>query len=323
MKFLVTGGKGFIGSHLVERLAEMGHEVTCLDRHTGDLKFHTEFPTADVVIHLAAFNSTHEFYTAAFDVIKDNILPTINVCNFYRFTEKKPLMVYTGTPESFTAATDKYDYPIPTDEKVPLVIDDVTNLRWSYAGSKALGEQVVIASGIPYLIVRPNNIYGPRQKNHFVDEFIERVHKRGDTTLYGWENTRSWLYIDDFIDAFIKMIFVSYNNMAKHGNSSIHDIVNIGSNDEMPVIKVAEEILRALKVKDKIIKKDAPEGSAKRRMPDITKLKKLTGWEPTTPLDVGINKTVKYWMKEFKIRDEALNELMKLGQEWDNEGGSK
>ena len=75
-----------------------------------------------------------------------------------------------------------------------MVIDDIQNPRWSYATSKGLGEQAIVSSGLKYIIIRPHNIYGPNQKNHFVPEFINRC-KKGKIILNGWKNTRSWLII--------------------------------------------------------------------------------------------------------------------------------
>jgi nucleoside-diphosphate-sugar epimerase len=114
--------------------------------------------------------------------------------------------------------------------------------------------------------------------------------KKGDTSLYGWKNTRSWIYVEDFCEAFIKVI---------ENKLSLSEIINIGSNDETEVIKLAEIIAKNMNIDPStIIKKDAPEGSVNRRMPDITKVKKLTGWEPTTTLEDGLAKTVKFYMEE-------------------------
>jgi len=299
MKILITGAKGFIGSHLCDRLKKSAYvknqngsvqhyEIIEWDRIDGDLKHPQSFPEVDVVIHLAAYNSTKEFYTKGFDVIKDNILSTINLLDHYKKQENPPLFIYTGTPESYAGATDFFDYKLPTDEKCPLVVPDVKNIRWSYAGSKALGEQAVIASGLPYQIIVPNNIYGPRQINHFVDEFIARA-KSGDVELYGWDNTRSWLYIQDFTEAMERLI---------HSEAAVGEKINIGSNDEVEVIKLAEIIIEKMGIDKPIIKHNAPEGSVKRRMPDITKLQTLTKWKPTTGLEEGLSKTVEYWMKK-------------------------
>ena len=289
MKILITGANGFIGSHLKDRLEKSEqYEIIAWDREQGDLKLPQNFPEVDVVIHLAAYNSTKEFYTKGFEVIKDNILTTMNLLEHYMKQENKPLFMYTGTPESYAGATDFFNYKLPTDEACPLVVPDVKNIRWSYANSKALGEQAVIASGLPYQIIVPNNIYGPRQKNHFVDEFIARA-KTGDIALYGWENTRSWLYVEDFTEAMERLI---------NSKQAVNEKINIGSNDEVEVLKLAEIIIKNMGIDKPIEKHDAPEGSVARRLPDITKVKSLTQWEPKTSLEEGLKTTVEWYLAQ-------------------------
>ena len=289
MKILITGANGFIGSHLKDRLEKSEqYEIIAWDREQGDLKQPQNFPEVDVVIHLAAYNSTKEFYTKGFEVIKDNILTTMNLLEHYMKQENKPLFMYTGTPESYAGATDFFNYKLPTDEACPLVVPDVKNIRWSYANSKALGEQAVIASGLPYQIIVPNNIYGPRQKNHFVDEFIARA-KTGDIALYGWENTRSWLYVEDFTEAMERLI---------NSKQAVNEKINVGSNDEVEVLKLAEIIIKNMGIDKPIEKHDAPEGSVARRLPDITKVKSLTQWEPKTSLEEGLKTTVEWYLAQ-------------------------
>tara|TARA_R110001592_G_scaffold97090_1_gene278194 strand:+ start:829 stop:1698 length:870 start_codon:yes stop_codon:yes gene_type:complete len=289
MKILITGANGFIGSHLKDRLKKSKqYEIITWDREQGDLKQPQNFPEVDVVIHLAAYNSTKEFYTKGFEVIKDNILTTMNLLEHYMKQENKPLFMYTGTPESYAGATDFFNYKLPTDEACPLVVPDVKNIRWSYANSKALGEQAVIASGLPYQIIVPNNIYGPRQKNHFVDEFIARA-KTGDIALYGWENTRSWLYVEDFTEAMERLI---------NSKQAVNEKINVGSNDEVEVLRLAEIIIKNMGIDKPIEKHDAPEGSVARRLPDITKVKSLTQWEPKTSLEEGLKTTVAWYLAQ-------------------------
>lgn len=290
MKVMITGASGFLGSHIIDTINNQypTYQIIPWDLAQGDLKTTTKFPEVDVVIHLAAFNSTKDFYKQGLQVINDNIIPTLNLVNYYTNKQgKKPLMMYTGTPEGVAGATDLFNWKIPTDEACPIVIPDVKNIRWSYATSKVLGEQAVIASGLDYIIVRPNNIYGPRQRNHFVDEFMSRA-STGDVSLYGYTNTRSWCYVKDFAEAFVKLM---------HTQTAKGEIVNIGSNDEQTVLHLAEIILEHMGITQEIEKHDAPEGSVARRMPDISKIKKLTGWAPSTDLWTGLKHTVEANLK--------------------------
>ena len=279
---LVTGSNGFIGSHLVPAL-EKHYKVFCHDRADGDLCTQQNFPQVDAVFHLAANVSTHEFYTKSFEVIKNNVTSTINLCEFYQKQEQKPLFIYAGTSEAQAGATEHFNYKIPTDESCPFVITDPKNLRWSYASSKAIGEQIVIASGLPYIIFRPYNVYGPKQTGHFVPEFIERVLKN-KFELYGHANTRSWLHINDCVDALMLLI--------ANPDMTTGEIFNIGHPDEIAVIDVAKCILKHMQKDIDMELHDAPLGSVSRRAPDINKIKNIVGWMPKINLDEGIKHTV-------------------------------
>ena len=123
---LITGSNGFIGKNLI-KLLKSKYKIFSLDRKNGDLKTKKKFPKVDIVIHLAAFNSTKDFYRKPLKVIEDNIFPTYNLINFYKKQKKKPIFIFTGTPEIATGAVDLFNYPIPTDENVPSVISDIYN----------------------------------------------------------------------------------------------------------------------------------------------------------------------------------------------------
>lgn len=295
MKYLITGTNGFIGYHLANALSKnkdnkifavdksytegLSDNVTPLAR---DLKLQDcSLPDVDIVIHLAAFNGTKWFYEKAYDVIKDNILSTITLLDRYKKSDIKRF-VYAGTPESTALATEFFNYPIPTDELAPIGVKDVKNKRWSYANSKALGEQAVIASNLPYTIIRYNNVYGPRQKDHFISEFYERAVK-GDYTLYGWQNTRTFIYIDDAIRA---------TELLLNTDKSINEIYNLGGINETTIAEVADTMLQVMGINGKLIFKDAPEGSTMRRLPDTTKLRTHTGFVQEIDLYKGLELTI-------------------------------
>jgi nucleoside-diphosphate-sugar epimerase len=286
---LVTGSKGFIGKHLCKVLNELGHHVIEADRKLGfDLSNFDDvqlLPDVDIVVHLAAFNGTKHFYERPFDVIRDNLLPTQYLLD--RYVGRIERFVFTGTCESYAGAVDTFNWQVPTDETVPLVINDVTNPRWSYAGSKIANEIQTIAAHHQfqqdYTIIRYHNVYGPGQVDHFIPEFYHRA-KTGDLTLNGWENTRSFMYISDAIEATIKIIF---------GASCKNEIINVGVNDEKSIKEVAELICKQAGINGELILNDAPEGSVKRREGDITKLKTLIEFEPKISLEQGINLTLK------------------------------
>lgn len=284
-KILITGSEGFLGKNFTNRFDNEFKFYKYDKKINGDLSLKKKFPAVDYVLHLAAFNSTKDFYNNPLKVIYDNFFPTYNLVNFYKKFKKKPIFIFAGTPEIASGAVDLFKYKIPTDEKVPSVVPDILNSRWSYAGSKSLSEQVVIHSGLKFIIIRPHNVYGKFQKNHFIPEFIKRSQKK-KIELYGWKNKRSWLHVEDFCIA-LKLIINS--------KKCINQIINIGSNFEMSTLNVAKIILKYKypnKVK-KIIKKKAPEGSAIKRMANIKKIKKLIGWEPKIQVKEGIIKLLR------------------------------
>jgi len=285
---LVTGSKGFIGQHLCRRLDELGYHVIEADRKLGfdlsNLEDIELLPDVDMVVHLAAFNGTKHFYERPFDVVRDNLLPTQYLLE--RYAGKVERFIFTGTCESYAGAVDTFNWAVPTDETVPLVINDVTNPRWSYGGSKIANEVQVMAAHHQfkqdYSIIRYHNVYGPGQIDHFIPEFYHRA-KRGDLTLNGWENTRSFMYISDAVDATIKIMF---SEVCKN------QIINVGVNEEKSIKEIAEIICKQSGITGELILKDAPQGSVKRREGDVTKLKNLTDFESKVSLQQGIKLTL-------------------------------
>jgi UDP-glucose 4-epimerase len=292
-KLLITGSSGFIGSHLSDYLHNCGYSVTGIDKNypTNQINFKfiqhdltescNNLPDADVVLHLAAFNGTKYFYSHPLDVIKQNIISTLNLLE--RYQGKIERFIYAGSPESIAGATDFFNYPIPTDEKCPLVIEDPSNLRWSYAGSKALGEQATIASGIPYTIIRYNNVFGPGQVDHFIPEFYERA-QQGIYELYGYKNTRTFMYVSDAVTATLKLM---------ESADAQNQIVNVGGTQEISIFEVARFILDRLGLPNQdIVCKDATIGSVSRRCPDVSKLTSLVNFQAQISWQDGIIRTL-------------------------------
>ena len=288
MKILVTGSSGFIGQHLVPALESQGHVVVRADRTDGcDLTVKANvdsLPDVDIVVHLAAHNGTKHFYNRPLDVVRDSVLPTQYLLD--RYAGQVNRFVFTGTCESYAGAVDLFDYPVPTDEQVPLVIGDVTNPRWSYGGSKIVNEIQCVAAhaqlGQEYAIIRYHNVYGPGQVDHFIPEFYERA-LTGNLTLHGWENTRSFMYISDAIEATCRVIFEQ---------PFANQIVNIGVDDEISIRDLAIQILYEAGISGDVVCMPAPKGSVKRRCGTIDKFHSLTDFEAKVMLSEGIRLTL-------------------------------
>jgi UDP-glucose 4-epimerase len=280
MKYLVTGSAGFIGKNLVKKLLEndknfvysfdkkkIGFKNKRMKHKTCDLTQQKTFPKVDIVFHLAAHNGTRFFYEKPIQVVNDNFNSTLNLVNFYS-KNKCRLFVYAGSPESIAGTTDYFKMPLPSKEDYPVVIEDIQNPRWSYATSKALSELTVANSKLKYCILRYHNVYGPDQKDHFIPDFLHRCSK-GKYVLKGYDNTRSFMYIDDAIEATVQVI----KNKKCQG-----EIVNVGNDKETKIKEVKLSLL------------PAPKGSVKRRRPDLTKLKKIFKFESKVGLMEGLKK---------------------------------
>lgn len=262
---LLTGANGFIGSHLAKKLKciTVDKENCQYNGDLNDINFVNSLPDVDTVIHLAAFNSTKNFYSTPFSVIDSIITPTMNLLKRYPNAH----FVYAGSSEEYAGTINMGWTEPPTPEDVPLSIEDITNPRWCYASGKIAMESAVISHSIQssntYTILRFHNIYGPGQQNHFIPEFIDRV-LHGQYILYGYDNTRSFCHIDDAVE----LIKKTYNIP--------NEIINIGSTDELKILDVAHIIMQQLVKGVNLLElKPDPPGSTVRRLPDLTKLNSI------------------------------------------------
>lgn len=281
MKVLLTGHKGFIGSHY-HSLISNSNEVTVVDRAAGqdlcDKSIADSCPDVDVVVHMAATNGTKLFYEIPTDVAFNNTLPTFNLVDRYKNTNTK--FVFTSTCEIFNGAIDKGLHPVPTDENVPVMFEDILNPRWSYSIPKALGENLVSNCGLPWLVIRYFNIYGPGQKDHFISEFVERV-SAGEYYIKG-DDTRSFCYVADAVEITHKLV-----------ESCSNEIVNVGRQEEIQISDVARIIMDIMGVDPNRLEiLPGPVGSAKRRCPDTSKMLRLTNHQYKYSLEQGLKLTV-------------------------------
>lgn len=280
MKIVLTGHKGFIGSHYYTKLKD--DEVITFDKKSGEdlcnLEITSKTPDCDVVVHMAATNGTKLFYEIPTEVSFNNTIPTFNLIKRYIGTKTK--FVFTSTCEIFNGAIDRGLHPVPTDETVPVMFEDITNPRWSYSIPKALGENLVANCGLPWLVIRYFNIYGPNQIDHFISEFVERASK-GEYYIKG-DDTRSFCYVEDAVN--ITDILVRNCN---------NEIVNVGRQEESKISDVARIILDIMGVDPNRLEiLPGAKGSANRRCPDTSKMLKLTQYKYRYTLRQGLEKTI-------------------------------
>ena len=323
-RYLVTGGAGFIGSALVKRLLEKGHQVVVLDNFSrgkghrlpnhsnltvihGDIRnleaVYTAMHDCDSVIHAAYVQGTQNFYTKPQEVLEVGVKGITNVLDACRYTGCKELILISSC-EAYQMADE-----IPTDENVPLSVPDVLNPRYSYGGGKIVSELMVFAwarAGIldRVMVIRPHNVYGPDMgEEHVVPEFTRRFQEIREKHPYSntcsdklpfyiqgtGEETRSFCYIDDFTDAMMLVI-----EKGEHMN-----VYHLGSDQEITIKDLAKEMAKYFFLKIRIIPGILAKGSPPRRCPDITKIRQL-GYEPKIPLGRGITDTLRWYLQHSK-----------------------
>lgn len=321
-KALITGGAGFIGYYLANNLLNKGYEIVLVDNFfrgkrdndflellkkpnvtfiEADLTSFEEWKKFDTgydhVYHLAAVNGTKLFYEMPVEVLRINILTSFNAIEWMRTYNKQGKILFTSSNELYAGAREAFGIlPIPTPEDAPAVIPDISNPRWTYASTKIIGEQLFIHGAKQYgfrmSIVRPHNFYGPRAGyHHVIPELIIRALDKTDPfPIYGGQDKRAYCYITDAVEAM---------SMVMESSKTDGETYHIGSEEEAKATYLADIIFSKTGWKpNKIEIHESPKGSVKRRLADITKIKRDTGWQPWTKLEEGMNETIK-WYTEY------------------------
>lgn len=316
MNFLITGGAGFIGSHLVEELINNGHKVTVLDdfstgrleniRHLeGNPSFELVMGTilnealvdklvekCAAIFHLAAAVGVELIVKKPLESLTTNIKGSEIVLDMAHRYHKKILI--TSTSEIYGKNING-----PLKEEDDRILGSPLKARWSYSTAKAVDEMLAYIywkeKGVPSVIVRLFNTVGPRQTGAYgmvMPRFIEQALKGETITVYGTgKQSRCFLHVKDVIRALTKLI----NEPAALGQ-----VFNVGSQEEISIEQLAKEIIELTDSRSKIkyipYEKAYEEGfeDMQRRVPDITRIKKLIGFEPTYTLPEIIKDIVNY-----------------------------
>ena len=312
MRCLVTGGAGFLGSHLCERLLNDGHEVICLDNYfTGrmanvdHLRDNRRFELirhdvtepilleVDRIFNLACPASPIHYQFNPVKTIKTSVMGAINMLGMAKRVHARILQASTsevyGDPAVHPQTEDYWGNVNPI------------GIRSCYDEGKRVAETLFMdyhrQNKVDIRIVRIFNTYGPRMlmnDGRVVSNFIVQALKGEDLTIYGdGSQTRSFCYVDDLIEGFVRMM----------DQGKIIGPVNIGNPGEFTMLELANEVLDLTGSKSKIVYKPLPGDDPKMRRPNIDLAKSALGWEPTIPLRQGLEKTIVYF--EELLKNEA------------------
>ncbi|MGI8468995.1 MAG: UDP-glucuronic acid decarboxylase family protein [Pyrinomonadaceae bacterium] len=314
MRILVTGGAGFIGSHLCERLLNDNHEVVCLDNfftgrkenifhlldnHRFELIRHdvTEpiLLEVDQIYNLACPASPIHYQYNPVKTVKTSVMGAINMLGLAKRVRAR----------IFQASTSEvYGDPIvhPQTEDYFGNVNCI-GLRSCYDEGKRVAETLFMdhhrQNNVDTRIVRIFNTYGPRMREddgRVVSNFIVQTLRGEDLTIYGTgEQTRSFCYVDDLVEGFIRLMNTEAEN--------IHLPVNLGNPGEFTMNELAREVSKATGREIKIKSMPLPQDDPKQRQPNIERAQKLLGWSPTVPLAEGLKKTVAYFAERIETSE--------------------
>jgi UDP-glucuronate decarboxylase len=304
MRILVTGGAGFIGSHLCERLLADEHDVLCLDNfftgrranivklldnHRFELIRHDVIEPilleVDQIYNLACPASPIHYQYNPVKTVKTSVMGMINMLGLAKRVRARILQASTS---------EVYGDPLvhPQPEAYWGNVNPI-GLRSCYDEGKRIAETLMMdyhrQNHVDTRIARIFNTYGPRMLENdgrVVSNFIVQALRGERLTLYGAGNqTRSFCYVDDLVEALIRLMNVA----------DVHDPVNLGNPGEFTIKELAEEVVKICESGSGIEYLPLPQDDPKQRQPDISRAQALLGWNPTIPLHEGLQKTVAYF----------------------------
>ncbi|WP_347100784.1 UDP-glucuronic acid decarboxylase family protein [Sagittula stellata] len=306
-RILVTGGAGFLGSHLVDRLLEQGHEVICLDnlftgtkRNIDHLHNHPRFEfmrhdvtfplyvEVDEIYNLACPASPVHYQHDPVQTTKTSVHGAINMLGLAKRLKCKIFHASTsevyGDPHVHPQTEDYWGHVNPIGP------------RSCYDEGKRCAETLFFdyhrQHDLQIKVVRIFNTYGPRMHHadgRVVSNFIVQALRGEDITIYGdGSQTRSFCYVDDLVEGFLRMTA---------SGPEITGPINIGNPGEFTIGELAEKVLAKTDTKSKVVYHDLPQDDPKQRRPDITRANTHLDWEPKVPLDEGLERTIAYFRK--------------------------
>ena len=309
MRILVTGGAGFIGSHLIDRLMKQGHDVICLDNfftgHKRNIRHWIDNPyfelirhditepirlEVDQIYHLACPASPVHYQYNPVKTIKTNVMGTLNMLGLAKRVKARFLLASTSEVYG-----DPDVHPQPEEYRGNV---NCIGIRSCYDEGKRVAETLAFdyhrQNNVDIRIMRIFNTYGPRMFEHdgrVVSNFIVQALQGIPLTVYGdGSQTRSFCYVSDLVEGMMRLM-----------NGEHIGPINIGNPGEYTILQLAETIQKMINPDAELSFKPLPQDDPKQRQPDITKAKNLLGWEPTINLEEGLKMTIDDFRSRLEI----------------------
>lgn len=315
-KVIITGGAGFFGFHLARNLVERGYHVDLVDnfrRAVRDADIETLLTSPHIrliecnlldravlneldrnynlIFHFAAILGVAIVLKQPYKVLVSNIELLANMIEFGRSQKDLKRFIFASSSEVYAGTLKYFGMPIPTPECTPLTANELAHPRTSYMLSKIYGEAMCRNSGLPFTIVRPHNIYGPRMgMSHVIPELLKRAREvpEGEKLkVYSVNHQRTFCYIDDAIELLIRIV---------ESPACVGETLNLGS--EKPEIRMDELARIVLKTIGRNLEIDPqPEttGSPPRRAPDMSRTTDLVGYRAQVDIETGVVRTYDWY----------------------------
>ena len=327
-KVLVTGGAGFIGYHLANKLLKNDYQIDLLDnfsrgvndKYLSDLEENKKinFINADLlssltidqidhdysyIYHLAALIGVQHVIKSPYEVLTKNFILFQNTMKIAKQQKKLERFIFASTSEVYAGTLQHFGLDFPTPEKTPLTVSNLNESRTSYMLSKIYGEAMCLHSGVPVTIIRPHNFYGPRMGlSHVIPEIMKKVvdSENGLVDVFSVNHKRTFCHINDAVEM-IQLLAESIQTIGKS--------YNIGNDDEEITIgDLAQKIINLIG-KDVVINPlPTTQGSPERRCPNISKLKKATSYIKKNSLDKGLQNTFD-WYNENVFSGQGISAI--------------
>lgn len=313
---LITGGAGFIGAALGAACAARGHTVRLVDslargkrdRRLAELlaQPNVSFHQCDLlragalddlgdehthVVHLAAILGVQNVLDRPAATLAENVRLLETALGFAARQRALERFVFASTSEVYAGSLAFMAMPVPTPEDTPLALPPLEQPRTSYMLSKLYGEAMVRHAGLPFTIVRPHNVYGPRMGlSHVVPQLLEKAYRApegGTLEVFSVEHRRTFCFIDDAVEMLVRAATVP---------ATAGTVLNLGNQaPEVPIGTLAEVVAKTVGKRLTIVPKPPTPGSPARRCPDMSRMAALTGYRGRVSLEEGVGRTYEWY----------------------------